>query len=152
LSVREKNFWRCGRNKMPVDLIFWIQKILFPFFFSVLTEGVLSCGEYDTLLHDREKKEFHKKKNKKIVRNYSGIFEKLKTFVKKRSGTQLKTRKTIQDGRDFLLLLLHNVRTHNSVKEAKGDHHHPLRSKCRSLLLITTTTTTTTKKMMTILL
>ena len=54
---------------MPVDLIYFCSKILLPFFlflFSVLTGVVLSCGEYDTLLHDREKN-FSQKKMRGII-------------------------------------------------------------------------------------
>jgi hypothetical protein len=131
----KRTFGDAEGTKCPSTSFSGFKKFFSLFFF--LFEGVLSCGEYDTFVTRPRKRNFSQKKLRGIIQESLEA----QNICKKRSGTQLKTRKTIQDGRDFLLLLLHNVRTvHNSVKEAKGDHH-PLRSKCRFLLLITTTTT-----------
>ena len=104
--------------------------IFFLFLFSVLTGVVLSCGEYDTLLHDREKN-FSQKKLRGIIQESLEA----QNICKKGVAHNWKRGKLSRTAEIYFFFFFFSVKdhyimyVHNTVKEAKGDHHHPLRSK-----------------------
>ena len=107
--------------------------IFFLFLFSVLTGVVLSCGEYDTLLHDREKN-FSQKKLRGIIQESLEA----QNICKKGVAHNWKRGKLSRTAEiSFFFFFFFFVKdhyimyVHNTVQEAKGDHHHhhPLRSK-----------------------